>query len=201
MFMQVMKAKAKDEAGVRKAIDRWETDIKPGAAGYLGATLGFLDDGTFIVAARFESTDAAKRNSDRPEQGEWFEEISSHFDGEPEFYDIEDAQTFLDGGSDDAGFVQVMIGHSPDRDKLQQSASEGTEELRKARPDIIGGVMGGFGDDGFVNVAYFTSEAEARKGEASEPQSEGAEQAEEFQRLMGDVKFYDIKNPTFYSGR
>ena len=199
MFMQVLKARVKDEAGVRKAIDRWQTDIKPGATGYLGATLGYLEDGTFLVAARFESPDAAQRNSDRPEQGEWFEEISSNFDGEPEFFDINDAKTFLDGGSDDAGFVQVMIGHSPDRDRLQQSAGEDQQALRDARPDLIGGVMGGFGDDGFVNVAYFTSEAEARKGEASETTPENQEQADEFQRLMGDVKFYDIKEPVFYS--
>lgn len=199
MFMQVVKARVNDEAGVRKAIDRWQTDIKPGAVGYLGSTLGFLEDGSFLVVARFESADAAQRNSDRPEQGEWFQEMSGNFDGEPEFYDVDDVQTLFDGGSDSAGFVQVMIGHSPERDKLQQSAGEDTEGLRAARPDLIGGIMGGFGDDGFVNVAYFTSEAEARKGEASEPPPDQKEQADEFQRLMGEVSFYDIKDPLFYS--
>ena len=36
--------------------------------------MGMCDDGTFVALARFESAEAARRNSDRPEQGEWWAE-------------------------------------------------------------------------------------------------------------------------------
>jgi len=153
MFIQVIRGKLADEAGFRKAIDRFDTEVKPGAIGYLGTTAGVLDGGGFVICARFESEDLAMQNSDRPEQGAFFAEASKNFDGEPTFYNVTDIEPWLAGGSDDAGFVQVMIGHSPDRDALRKVAMEDTEQLQQARPEIIGGLSGNFGDDGFVNIA------------------------------------------------
>ena len=38
MFVQVIQGKAKDAAGVRKQMERWEQELKPGEVGYLGST-------------------------------------------------------------------------------------------------------------------------------------------------------------------
>ncbi len=68
MFIQVIQGKVSDEAGLRRCMDRWTEDVRPGATGFLGCTQGLCDDGTFIALARFESAEAARRNSERPEQ-------------------------------------------------------------------------------------------------------------------------------------
>lgn len=199
MFIQVIRSKVSDKAAMRARMDDWQEKMRPGAIGYLGTTAGFLDDGSVVICARFESEDAAMQNSNRPEQGAWFEETSAIMSGEPEFIDVTDVETWLDGGSDDAGFVQVMIGHSPDRDRLRERANQDSDQLRAARPEIIGGMQGIFGDDGYVNVAYFTDEAAARASEAQGPPPDVAEMANEFQSLLGDVEFLDIHEPLLYS--
>ena len=81
MFIQFIKAKVKDEQGLRSTMDRWDSELKPGADGYLGSTAGITGDGTFIALARFESEQAARRNSERPEQGQWWSRWPSIFEG------------------------------------------------------------------------------------------------------------------------
>lgn len=199
MFVQVIRAeKVNDQAGIRKALDRWQQDLRPGATGYLGSTGGFTDDGGMIALIRFDSEENARRNSDRPEQGEFFQEMSSHFDGPPSFIDITDAHDWMGGGSNDAKFVQVMVGTSPDVDALFEHANSRTEQLQEARPEIIGGVYGKYGSNQFVQAVYFRSEEEARAKESSEPPADLKEQVETFQRLAGDVTFYDLHDPILY---
>ncbi|HEV7193388.1 MAG TPA: hypothetical protein VGN35_09295 [Jatrophihabitantaceae bacterium] len=200
MFIQVIKAKVRDEQGIRASLDEWISAVKPGAEGYLGTTAGFLDDGKFVALARFDSREAAMRNSDRAEQGEWWARLSANFDGEADFIDADDVTLWMDGGSDDAGFVQVMVGHSPDVTKLRAESDQATERLREARPEIIGGTFGMFGDDGYVQTAYFRSEAEARDKEGTEPPDDVKAMIEERMRLLGDgVAYYDLHDPILVS--
>ncbi len=69
MFVQVITARTSDAAQVRAALDRWNEELAPGAEGWLGSTSGVTEDGRLVALARFESEEAAQRNSDRPEQG------------------------------------------------------------------------------------------------------------------------------------
>ena len=69
MFIQVIQGKVADAEGLQAAMDRWVAELQPGAQGWLGSTGGFTDDGMFVSTVRFESQEAARRNSDRPEQG------------------------------------------------------------------------------------------------------------------------------------
>lgn len=200
MLVQVIQAKVADEAGVRNALERWHRELMSGAEGYLGTTAGFLDDGSLIVLARFESSDAARANSDRPEQAEWAAELTKSLEGEPTYIDVPDAELWLDGGSDDAGFVQVMIGQSPDVDRLLASSHEiDTTRLREGRPEIIGGVQGKYGNDGYVFAVYFRSEEAARSGESQEPPEDVRPLLEERMRLMGELKYYDLRQPMLIS--
>jgi hypothetical protein len=68
MFVQVIKGQVSDAAEVQAAWNRWLDEIAPGAIGWLGTTAGVTDEGTFVGLARFDSEDAARRNSERPEQ-------------------------------------------------------------------------------------------------------------------------------------
>jgi hypothetical protein len=45
---------------------------------------------------------------------------------------------------------------------------------------------------------YFTSEAEARAGETKEPPADLAAQMGEFQDLMANIEFRDLRDPWLY---
>lgn len=200
MFIQVIKAKVKDEQGIRSSLDDWTNRVRSGAQGYLGTTAGFLDDGNFLALARFESREAAMQNSQRPEQGEWWSALSANFDGAADFIDCDDVSLWMGGGSDDAGFVQVMVGHSPDVNRLRTEGDDAADRLRALRPEIIGGTFGVFDGDGYVQTVYFRSEEAARAVEGSEPPEDVRAMLEERMRLLGDVSYYDLHEPLLVSG-
>jgi hypothetical protein len=196
MFIQVVQGKVEDEAGLRRCIDRWHQDLEPGAVGYLGTTGGMTDDGTFVLLARFESADAAKRNSDRPEQSAWWEqEMSKCYSGDVTFIDCNEVHTWLAGGSDDAGFVQIMEGQSPDAKRMHEMMMHASDRVHEARPEIIGGLMAEADDGRYVDAIYFTSEAEARAREKDEMPADVQAEFEESMKLMGEVKYLDLHQP------
>ena len=117
MFVQVIQGKVSDPAAVRAAFERWVDELGGGAEGWLGSTTGVTADGTFVALARFESEEAARRNSDRPEQGGWWQETSKLFAGEPTFQDSTRVAVDTYGDPDQAGFVQVMQGRTTDPDR------------------------------------------------------------------------------------
>src|SRR2546423_841431 len=107
MFIQVIEGKVGDPELLRRQTEAWRREIKPGAKGYLGSTGGITPDGRGITLARFESEAAARANSERSEQGSWWNETAKAFDGEVTFRDCRDVDELLGGGSNDAGFVQI----------------------------------------------------------------------------------------------
>jgi hypothetical protein len=193
MFVQVIKGRARDAAGLRRQSERWRDEVRPGAVGFLGGTAGVADDGTFVVFARFADEAAAKANSARPEQSAWWEETAKLFDGEPTFRESSDVSILFEGGSDAAGFVQVMEGTVTDRAKAEAfETPEMLEQLHAARPDLLGSVRVWFPGGAFADAAYFTSEEDARKGESSGGFS-GPQQ--EFAQLFGEMTFIDLRGP------
>jgi hypothetical protein len=199
MFIQVIQGKLNDEQALRRNLERWEVELMPGAVGYLGTTAGVADDGTFVALARFESAEAAQANSNRPEQGAWWNEMEKCFDGPVTFIDCNLVQTWLSGGSDDAHFVQIMEGRSPDAARMHRLMSEHTEDIHRMRPEIIGGLMMEVGDGRYVDAIYFTSEQEARDGERKEPPPDLRADMEESMRLLGEVTYLDLHQPMLVS--
>jgi hypothetical protein len=197
MFVQVIEGRVADRDGLRRQMDNWQSELRPGAAGFLGSTAGVTDDGQGIAFARFESAAAAEANSDRPEQGRWWAETEKHYDGPVTFSDSEDVETFLGGGSDDAGFVQVMKG-SADREQMRAIDAAFEQHAPSFRPDILGVLRVWTGPDTYIEAAYFTSEAEAREGEKKEPPPEMAEQMGEFEAMTANIQFFDLRDPWLY---
>jgi hypothetical protein len=187
MFIQVLRAKVKDADAVKAAGDRWQTELKPGAKGYLGSTAGIADDGTYVVFVRFASEADARANSERPEQTAWTAENSKHFDGGITFYDCPDADMLGPGGSDDAGFVQVMIYRPKDIGAVRKLAAH--------RPDLIGATTAYATDGTVIQANYFTSEAAAREGEKAELPADLEPFIAEFRASTGDVEFIDLREP------
>jgi hypothetical protein len=98
--------------------------VGPGTSGWLGSTAGVTSDGKFVATARFESPDAAQRNSDRPEQDQWWAKTSKLISGEPTFQDSTDVVVDVIGDPDSAGFVQVMQGRGTDPDRARELMGE-----------------------------------------------------------------------------
>lgn len=197
MFVQVIEGRVSDREGLRRQMDKWMTDLRPGASGFLGSTAGVTEDGKGIAFARFESAAAARANSDRPEQGAWWNETANCYSGDVSFTDSEDTESFLGGGSNDAGFVQIMRG-TADRDELHAMDAVFEQVAGSWRPDLMGVFRVWTGPTSYLDIGYFTSEAEARVGEKKEPPPELAEQMGRFEELMQDVEFIDLKDPWLF---
>lgn len=191
MFVQFIEGRVADADALERQYDRWLEELAPGAAGWLGSTAGITDDGVGFIAARFESPEAARRNSERPEQGEWWEATEACFDGPVDFLDCDDVELMLGGGSDDAGFVQVIRGRMADMDRAREMMDEMEDDLPNQRPDVIGGYAGYRPDGTFAQVVYFTSEEEARQGEAG-----ASDETDEFMQVMDEPpRFLDLRDP------
>jgi len=201
MFIQVIQGKVADAAGLEAAMDRWVEELQPGAAGWLGTTGGITDDGTFVSVVRFDSAEAAQRNSERPEQGAWWAQTASCFDGAATFVDCPDVTQWMQGGSDDAGFVQVMEGQTADAERMRQMMSEYSEDMHRSRPEIIGATIAMHDGGEFVETVYFTSEEEARQRENLEPTEEFTTAMAENQALVEIRAYLDLHDPWLVSPR
>ncbi|MPY84950.1 MAG: hypothetical protein GEV00_16880 [Actinophytocola sp.] len=199
MFMQIIQGPIRDADAARTTMDRWLTDLESGAEGWLGGTFGVTDDDMFVAAVRFESEEAARRNSERPEQGEWWREMEQHFSGPVTFHDCKDVIMLLGGGSDDAGFVQVVQGQVADPERARSFAEQSTELMAAHRPDIIGATIA-IDDDGcFTETVAFTTEDAAREGERKEMPAEVAKVMSEGMATLSDVHYLDLHHPWFAS--
>ena len=198
MFIQIIQGKCSRPEELQALAERWRNELAPGATGWLGGTYGFTDDDMFVGVVRFESREAAMANSERPEQGEWAGHMMALMDGPVEFHDCDDVTLMFDGGSDRAGFVQVIRGKVTEPDRLKALMSD-TDMLHEARPDILGATLAIEADGTFTETIAFTSEDEARAGEKKEMPGMPAEVRDTMEMAMKDATFYDLHHPWFES--
>ncbi|HTC70050.1 MAG TPA: hypothetical protein VK662_10815 [Acidothermaceae bacterium] len=196
MFVQIIQGTVTDADALQRSIARWRKEIKPGARGYLGSTGGVTPDGRGITMVRFESEADAQANSDRAEQGAWWNEASKAFGDDVTFHNCTEVETILGGGNDTAGFVQVLQGRTNDQAQMRATGRAIQDELHALRPEILGVVVAFHGDGGFTQAIYFSSEEAARGGEKAM-----GNDSELSQRLRatieGDLTFFDLKEPDF----
>src|SRR5262245_21598393 len=138
MFVQIVEGRTKDREAVRRKGEAWEQEVGP-SDGFLGATAGVTADGRSIAIVRFESEEAARANSDRPEQTKWAAEMGELYDGEPSYTESSDVTLWMGGGSNDAGFVQVMKSTGVDRAAIEKMDAV-FEQYTSLRPDLLGGI-------------------------------------------------------------
>ncbi|MET1058930.1 MAG: hypothetical protein ABWX84_05005 [Nocardioides sp.] len=196
MFVQVIRGTVRDAPAMRRRLDTWLDELAPGAEGWLGSTGGVTADGQMVALARFESEEAARRNSDRPEQGAWWEETAALFSDEPVFRDSVSVDADTPGDPSAAGFVQVMQGRSTDPDRARELMANDPTDWAAFRPDILGTLMVGHDEGEWTMAIYFTSEADAREGEKKEPPPEMVEIMKEMDSLSaGEPTFLDLTDP------
>lgn len=197
-FLQVIRGRLSPRAEdrLRERMARWAQEMAPGAAGWLGSTAGVTEDGTFVAAVRFDSEEHARANSGRPEQHRWWTETAPLFEGEVTFHDCPVVVLYQGGGSDDAGFVQIIEACVSDVEEFLR-VEQRWDEITTAtgfRDDILGGVVA-FDGDHLVDIVYFSSEADARKGEAAELPPELVEVREREMSVLSEVVFTDLRQP------
>jgi hypothetical protein len=202
MFIQVIQGHVTDPAAVKDALDTWQHDVAPGAIGWLGSTGGVTEDGRLIALVRFESADAARRNSARPEQDAWWSVMAKLFTDQPSFDESDDVVVDLVGDPEQAGFVQVMRGQGTNPDRARELMAQDSPAWAAFRPDILGTVASMHAGGGFTMCIYFTSEADARVGEQKEPPAEIKAQMDELGSLQTGVpEFFDLKQPWLMAPR
>ncbi len=197
MFIQVIKGKATDREGLRRQFDRWNEDLRPGAAGFLGSTAGITEDGRFIAVARFETAVASHANSQRDQQSAWWAETEKCLEAAT-FQDSTEVITMHGGGSDVAGFVQVMCGRVTDPEKmeaLRPRMGEIDSAMKRYRPDVLGDVIAVNTDGTYTDVVYFESEAEARQGETKEMPDDVSALFHELMSAIAVDEYLDLKDP------
>ena len=183
MFVRVVRGKVADPRAALAATSGWVGGIKATASGYLGSTAGVTEDGTLV---RFESQQAAR----------WDGPMVPAIDAVT-VIDCPDVAFLYGGGSDDAGYVQVMAGHTANPARFKEISRRFEDYLPSSRPEILGGVTAFAPDGTFFNVVYFTSQDAARAGEREPRPPEIEELFSEFDDQLDE--YLDLTEPWFDS--
>ena len=177
MFVQVIQGKTSNPQALDTALNTWVQNLAPGATGWLGSTSGVTEDGRAIAVVRFDSEDDARRNSNRPEQDQWWSETAKLFDGDATFQDSTDVTVDVQGDPDQAGFVQVMQGQSSDPVRARQLMDQDADKWAAFRPDVLGSVGIGH-EDGALHhghVLHLRSRGSRRRTQSTSAGATGAD--------------------------
>lgn len=196
MFVQLITAKVRDKDALQRLLHRWVVELRPGAAGFLGATVGVTADGTLVDMARFASREAAAANAARPAQGSWWAELEACLDGPATFRETEDIEIYGRADLDRAGFVQAMEGTITSPAEVRTLFADTEALLLRERPDLLGGVLLFHADGTCTELAYFSSEAEARAAERGTPTPELAEAMRLHEKVHTISAWLDLASPT-----
>jgi hypothetical protein len=156
VFIHVIQGRATNPPGIRRDLGRWQRQLAAGADGWLGSTTGITEDGWSITVVRFASEAHARRNRDRPEQREWWRDASQHL-ARVTSHDAREVHLHWDGGAHQAGFVQVIQGHTDDIERMAG--------LDREAPHLLGMTVAEHADrpGDYTQIVYFTSEQDARR--------------------------------------
>jgi hypothetical protein len=200
MFIRVIQGRATNPPGIRRDLGRWQRLLAADAGGWLGSTAGITEDGWSITVVRFASEAQARRNSDRPEQREWWRDASQHL-ARVAVHDAAKVHSYGEGGGDRAGFVQVIQGHSDDLERMATLGRDQGEELAREAPHILGVTVIEHTDrpGDFTQIVYFTSEQDARRFDPVAPAEADEPAQEERRRLVRNLRCFDLRDPQLFS--
>jgi hypothetical protein len=186
MFIQVVQGRATNPPGIRRDLGRWQRQLAAGTDGWLGSTTGITEDGWSLSVIRFASEDHARRNGERPEQREWWRDASQHL-ARVVFHNARKVHTYRDGGSDSAGFVQIIQGRTDDMERMVSLGRD-----RNEAPQILGRTLAEHDDrpGEFTQTTYFSSEQDARRAE---------QEPSELRSLMTNLRSFDLRDPQLLS--
>jgi PAS domain-containing protein len=198
MFSQVVEGRTSDPAGVRRAMDGWVEALPDRSVGWLGGTAGVTPDGRFIAVVRFATDEDARRLSEPAQQQRWWAELRAALDGDPVVRRGTRTEVFSPGDPSGAGFVQVVQGQVTDLDAARRQLHALQDLLQVHLPCLLGTVTVEHADRRFTRVLHFTTEDEARAGEADLAPPVRDRDQEAVQLLDGLPEFLDLREPWLY---
>jgi hypothetical protein len=200
MFLQIIQGRATNPPGIRRDLGRWQRQLAADADGWLGSTAGITEDGWSITVVRFASEAQARRNRDRPEQREWWRDASQHL-ARVISHDAPKVHLYRDGGSDQAGFVQVIQGHSDDLERMAGLGRDHEEVVARQAPHLLGMTVAEHADrpGDFTQIVYFTSEQDARRFAEEPPSAADEPVLERLRSLMTNARCFALRDPQILS--
>jgi hypothetical protein len=200
MFIRVIQGRATNPPGIRRDLGRWQRQLAADADGWLGSTTGITEDGWSITVVRFASEAQARRNSDRPEQREWWRDASQHL-ARVAVHDASNVHTYHNGGAEKAGFVQVIQGYSHDIERMTSLRRDQEDLLARDAPQILGVTLAEHADwpGDFTQIMYFTSEQDARRFAQESPAEPDEPVLEQLRSLMANSRSFDLRDPQMLS--
>ena len=195
MFIQVIEGTSNRPDALHRRLEVWSRQLKTGVIGYLGSTGGCTAFGDCIMVVRFENRDAARRNSDRPEQTAWWQVTDRYFVGPVRFHESEDVQVMTHGRLEHAHLVKALDGYVTDLERAHATESGADAVLAAQRPDLLGSVTAYFDDGEFTELAYFSREEAARDGEQRGTSEEADDAFAEWSEVMLVEHYLDLTEP------
>jgi hypothetical protein len=116
----------------------WRQELGAGVLGWQRLTAGIGDGGELVLALRYDTESAARRDRDRPELVAWQAATERHLAGPGRWYDCPVVHTMKDGDNGEAGFVRVVQGRLADPVRLAAMRAEVERTLRDRAPHVLG---------------------------------------------------------------
>lgn len=167
----------------------WHEQVGSENTAWLGSTGGITSGGEWLTAVRYSSEEAAR--------------AAAQGGGGPDLLNATatvevtgDVQLVEGNGSPAGGrFVQFMRARVPDRHRFEAVEAAVGDKFATVRRDFLAGFRAWTGPDRLTVVDWFTSEAEARAGEAIEIPADLGALFGEWMSLLHDVEWYDLADP------
>lgn len=192
--VQVVRGTTSSAPAVADLWRGWIDAVAPVLPGWLDVTGGVTADGDVVCVTRFADEEAARRALDHPDHRAWWQNTQPVLGADVQVHASDDVGPPEYDADPAAGFVQMMLATVADRPAVERIEHELDEAFRRWRPDSLGGYRVWLPGGKMLAVDYFTSEAEARAGESSEPPPEVADALPRWLALMGDVEWFDLRH-------
>ncbi len=178
-----------DAEALRRGWAEWHDRVAPADGAWLGSTGGIARDGQWVAAVRYSSLEAAREAGEGPSGPSFLTGATT--------VELADGVHLVEGNGPPAaaGFVQLMRARVPDRRRFEAVEAAVGVRFAALRRDFLTGLRAWAGPDGLRVVDWFTSEADARAGEALDVPSDLGALFGEWMSLLHDVEWYDLPEP------
>ena len=189
VFLLLARGPASDPEIVRRRWDEWHEREASKNAGWLGSTGGVASGGEWLAAVRYASEDPARAAARAALDSDFFAAATT--------VEVTGDVHVLEGNGSPTGgrFVQFMRARVPDRHRLEAIEAAMGSQFAALRRDFLSGLRAWTGPDRLTVVDWFTSEADARAGEAIDIPADLGARFGEWMSLLHDVEWYDLNQP------
>ncbi len=188
-FVLLARGPGGDPDVLHRTWDEWHDRLASETADWLGSTGGIASGGEWLAAVRY-SSEAAARAAAQAGTGPGFlsGDITVEVTGDVHL---------VEGNGSPAGarFVQFMRARVPDRRRFEVLEAAAGDRFAAVRRDFLAGLRAWTGPDRLTVVDWFTSEADARAGEAIDLPADLGALFGEWMSLLHDVEWYDLTQP------